>query len=263
MNSMNRICLALVIFSISSAFLWPQNEPLAQAADNESRVIGLNEALGYALTKGMDNQIIEATLAAARAQDELAKAKNGLILSSSASAGLGYGFDEPANGGASKSLLQSGNGSGLTPGVSAGMSVALGQTKISVSASQNILPGVTPTGPTTIGLTLNQTLWDGYPGGLLKAAVDKSALTIQGKTLTADSSRLTLIYNVKKAYFALLGFQRALILKQGIQTKQAEVLKQIQAVYDLRQASALDLKDAQLNALSATVDTRAAQHDLD
>jgi len=80
--------------------------------------------------------------------------------------------------------------------------------------------------------------------------------------MTADSTRATLIFTVKKNYFTMLGFQRSLLLKQALQKKQEDLLRQIQATYDLKQASALDLKDANLNALSAAIDTKSAQHDL-
>jgi outer membrane protein len=135
------------------------------------------------------------------------------------------------------------------------------------SVGLSALPWTPPASPggdttSTIGLSVSQVLWNGYPGGPAQASVDKSLLSLQGAELSTQSSRLALIYSVKQAYYAVLSAQSALTVKQAILEEQNSLLKQIQAIYDMKQASAVDLKTAQLNARSAQVDVDSANNDL-
>ena len=73
-----------------------------------------------------------------------------------------------------------------------------------------------------------------------QATVDKSLLTLQGKEISTDASRLTLVYSVKQAYYTMLSAQRTLDLNKQILDKQNAVLKQIQQIYALKLASYVD-----------------------
>lgn len=237
-----------------------------QAATSSSAgappVIDLDHALALAMSDGNDNKALLSALAAAQAADRAAQAKNAFTMGVSGNAGWTYGFDEPGNYGLSKALESSYSGTGASPGVAGSLTAGFGQTKIGVSAAQSIMPGFGLSGPTTIGFTLTQTLWDGYPGGQLKATIDKSGLTVQGKALSTDLSQKALAASVKKAYYGVLGYQRALDLQRSIQGKQEALLKQIQATYDLKTASLLDLKGAQYGAHAAEVAAKLADHNL-
>ena len=81
-------------------------------------------------------------------------------------------------------------------------------------------------------------------------------------TAPADSGKLALVYRIKQAYYMMLAAQRNLDLKAQILGKQTTLLKQIQAVYDLKQATLVDLKTAQINARSAQIDVDSAGNDL-
>jgi outer membrane protein TolC len=113
-----------------------------------------------------------------------------------------------------------------------------------------------------VGLSLSQTLWDGYPGGQYKAALSKSLLTFQGKELGAAQSGSAAVAKVKQAYIAMLAAQRDLDIKKQVLAKQRSLLAQIEAIYALKQASAIDLKTAQVNARSAEIDANTSDKTL-
>jgi outer membrane protein TolC len=124
--------------------------------------------------------------------------------------------------------------------------------------------GATPSNTALSAYVLNvsQTLWNGYPGGLAQAAMEKSRLALKGKEIAAESGRLGLIFKAKQAYYTMLAAQRTISLRKEVLGKQRSLLAQISAVYDLRQASLADLKTAQVNARSAEIDWKSAEHDL-
>jgi outer membrane protein TolC len=228
-------------------------------------VITLQQSLDATLANGDDNKILNGNLEITRAQHALNISKNSLTLSGAA----GYGANWPL--GDDSLLAQRAVSSPLTvsSGPSAGVTVAGPLTSIAVSTAPYIppTPGSTPAtvGADTssaVGVSVSQTLWNGYPGGPTQATVDKSALTLQGKELETASGRLALIYSVKQAYYTVLAAQRNLALKNQILDQQDSVLRQISAIYDLKLASLADLKTAQLNARSAQVDVDSAENDL-
>jgi outer membrane protein TolC len=67
---------------------------------------------------------------------------------------------------------------------------------------------------------------------------------------------------VKQAYIAALTAQRTLALRRSILEKQNALLRQFQTIFDLKQASTIDLLNAQVNARSAALDVKSSEHDL-
>ncbi|HYW85628.1 MAG TPA: TolC family protein, partial [Spirochaetia bacterium] len=124
--------------------------------------------------------------------------------------------------------------------------------------------GIPGAGDTTtgLGLTVSQMIWSGYPGGAAQATVDKSFLNLQGQELSTESGRLGLIYQVKQAYFAMFTAIQDLSSKRQVLDRQNALLDQIKAVYNLKQASEVDLKTAQINAHSAEIDVQTSEHTL-
>lgn len=118
-------------------------------------------------------------------------------------------------------------------------------------------------GPTgSVNVSVSQTLWNGYPGGTGKAAVDKSLLALRGSELSTQSGRQNIVSAVTQAYFVMLGAQRNLSVKKEIRDQQNALLAQISALQALSQATAVDLRTAQINAQSADIDVRSAENDL-
>jgi outer membrane protein len=233
---------------------------LSLAAQAAAPAITVQQSIDAALANGDDNKVLQGGLEAARAQHALNVSKNAFTLSGSAGYNVGTPYGSTAVL-AGKPIASAG---GASPqGGVAGLTLAGPLTAVSVSAYPWIPPAGSITDNTSsLGLAVSQTLWNGYPGGPTQATVDKSMLTLKGKELATDAGRLGIIYSVKQAYYTLLAAQRTFATKQQILDKQNAILRQIKAVYDLKLASLVDLKTAQLNARSAQVDVDSAAHDL-
>jgi outer membrane protein len=259
----------------------PAVQPGAQAgagalgAAIELPVLGLDELVAMALDKGADFRTAARTLDAARAAHALNRSKDELALAATASYGLSSPFSISDPDAISASLVGKAGGSGSTSGLSqaiqAGLTLSKGNassanpfTRVALTASQSLPPpGSTTASPSTsFGLSVAQTVWDGYPGGQTKALIDKSLLALKGKELQATLARATAIAAVKRAYITMLSAQRTLALRQEIAQKQRAILAQIQAIYAIRQASSIDLQSAQINSRSADLDVETSRHDL-
>jgi outer membrane protein TolC len=246
---------------------------LIGAASAQVPVISLQEAVDAALSSGDDLKIAKGNLDAARAQEALARSKGGISLSGSGSYSLTDAFGNDLTGtGPAAATASSLSGlvgkAGAAQSIQGGLSLSAGNastanpySRLGLSLTQNLPPS--PSSPTTLlGLSLAQTVWDGYPGGQTKAGIDKAELALKAKNLAANLSRSAAAANAKKAYVTMLTAQRTLALRQGVLDKQAVLLKQIEAVYALQQASAIDLMGAQINARTAELDLETARHDL-
>ncbi len=225
-------------------------------AQEKAPLISLQQSIDAALANGDDNKVLQGGLDVARAQHALNVSKNSFSLSGSA----GYQQDWLAGNSTLKDSKVLGS-TVLSTAAQAGLSLAGPLTTVSVTPTY--IPADPPSDALTlVAVNISQTIWNGYWGGPLKAAVDKSSLTLQGKELATESGRLGIVYTVKQAYYTMLAAQRNHELKKQILDKQNGVLAQIQAVYDLKLASLADLKTAQVNARSAQVDVDSATHDL-
>jgi outer membrane protein TolC len=248
----------------------------AAAAAADAPTLTIQEAVDKAIAGGDDIRIANGGLDAAKAANDQALSKAGITLSGSGSYSLtdAFGKDLRATTGSgsptptASSLSGMVGKAGASQSLQGGLSLSAGNasasspyTRVGLTVTQNLPPP--PSAPSTLlGLSLAQTVWDGYPGGQTKAAVDKAALAYQAKGLAAIQARSTITANVKKAYVTMLTAQRNLALRSGVLAKQAALLKQIQATFALKQASAIDLMTAQINERGAELDLETAKHDL-
>ena len=230
-------------------------------------VITLPQSIDAALANGDNWKILQGDLSVTRAQHAENVSKNSLGLSASASAGYNDAIYNNAALLSSKSTSL--GAASTTQGGAVGLALASPMTNVSVSANPFSPPyGNTASLPgagdltTGLDLSVSQVLWNGYPGGPTQAVVDKSFLNLQGQELSTESGRLSLIYQVKQAYYALFTAIQDLDSKKQILERQNALLDQITAIYNLKQASAVDLKTAQINAHSADIDVRTSEHTL-
>lgn len=243
--------------------------PLLHVVAQESLpVITLQQSLDAALANGDNYKILQGSLSVVRAQHAENVSRNSLSLAAS----LGAGYNELLYD--SASLLSSkstslGSSTTSAQGGQVGLGVLGPLTSVSISANPFSPPygntaGIPGAGDTTtgLGLTLSQVIWSGYPGGATQATVDKSFLNLQGQELSTESGRLGLIYQVKQAYFAMFTAIQDLSSKRQVLDRQNALLDQIKAVYNLKQASEVDLKTAQINAHSAEIDVQTSEHTL-
>jgi outer membrane protein len=237
---------------------------LSSVAQETPPVVSLQQSIDAALSSGDDLKVLQGSLDVARAQHALNVSKNSFTLGASAGYGAGWSFGAYGTNPTLKQEL-AGSLAGAQTGPLAGIVLSGPLTSLSVSSSPYMPPATGGTATDTlsgVGVSLSQTLWNGYPGGAAQATVDKSTLTLQGKELSTESGRLGLIYGVKQAYYTMLSAQRDLSLKKQILEKQNAVLRQISGLYDLKLATVADLKTAQFNAQSAQADVDGSQYSL-
>ena len=263
------VCAALIPVLPAAAQEQAPAPAAAAAPASPAVVLTLQQSIDEALANGDDNRLLQANLDLGRAQHAENVSRNSWGLS--ATAGAGYNLPGGDSGvlAAKQSSLSSVTSS--TQGAQVGLGAVSPLTSVSVSATP-WAPPVQPIGSTSsgisgdtfgsVGVNLSQVLWNGYPGGPAKAAVDKSVLSLQGKVISTASGRLAIVYRVKQAYYAMLAAQESAKVTRQILDKQNALLAQVTAVFQLRQASAVDLKTAQINARSAQVDVENADHGL-
>jgi outer membrane protein len=235
--------------------------------DSGGKVLSLDACVAAALSSSDDIAMADRSLDSARAQHALNASKDAVSLQALGGYGLTDGFGNPT---ILKSSL-SGSALGVVQSIQGGLTVQKGTlssanpaTKIALTATQN-LPSPNSSvdyNTTVVGVSVAQTIWDGYPGGQTKASVDKSFLALRIKEFQTVQSRAAALAAVKRAYITMLTAQRALEVKKSIAEKQRGLLNQIQTVYSLKQASSVDLLNAQINSESADLDVESGSHDL-
>ena len=256
-------------------------------------VLSLDQAIAEAQGSGDDFAIAAGTLEVAKRQRAFDLSKQGLNVGLSGSYQLSDGLGRDGSTGDALSSALTSYDQGL---ISKAVTASLGSSAISSYAGVSQLPqgSLTLSGPLTkaslnfsqyvpvaspsdattptptfstpptsvFGLNLSQTVWDGYPGFQYSGVLRQSLLAYQGKALANVQSLSSAVAKVKQSYVAMLAAQRDLEVKRQVLSKQELLLKQIQATYDMKQATAIDLKTAQVNAQSAAIDVEVAEKTL-
>jgi outer membrane protein len=242
--------------------------------------VTLREVIDAALSGSDSIRILEGNLDVGKAVHAENVAKNSFNLAGALSYGVGENYYDgkaletsqmqPSTPTVLSSILSKAAPLSVTPGIpesAQGSLTASGPlTSATMSAAQSIQPITSSTATksnfSSLGVSVSQTIWNGYVGGTAQAAIDKSLLTLQGKQFTADSGKSSFLYQVKQAYYTMLSAQRTLAVRLTILDKQNQILNQMKAVYDLKQASLIDLKTAEVNARSAALDVESGRNDL-
>jgi len=273
---MKRFWLVVLVLLCASGILLADNPPL---------VINLPQAIDLALKQGDDWRIYMGNLAAAQAVRNQAYAKAALSLSATGSYAMNdtlgdFTLRQKALGISSVSVAGSTSSdkaasdkavaathdlvdSAIFPQtINAGLTLGNPETKIGLTGSEIIFPlywGLY-TNTSTVGVTISQTIWNGYVGGASKATIDKAEITLKGQQVTSDSGKLSTIYKVKQAYYTLLAAQKNLSVLQTIAARSNDYYHQLQAKFEVSQASRYDLDDARIAAMSADTDLLNGQN---
>lgn len=216
------------------------------------QVVTLDQSVAQALANGPEARISRANLGLARAQYDDAASANGFAVTGT----LGYDRTPFTTGytqaGQAFQIIQNNIEGGLT--LAAPLS-----TTVSLSGTHSLTELATLAQSTNLALTASAAVWDGYPGGQSLASARIASYTLQGTESSESASQKTIVYNVKQAYYTLLGQQRQIaILVQTLAQREAELAK-TQALYGAQSVSAIDLKQAQVNQLQADLDLRKAR----
>jgi outer membrane protein TolC len=232
---------------------------LPLSAQDQPRELTLDQCVQAALAAGLDNAILRDTLQVAREQYLQVVASDSFSMSGA----VGYTQDTTPRGNLGPTSNRVLFSAISTSGAQASLDLGGPLTSLSLSASPYLPAGIASTlASSVVEASFKQTLWNGYPGGPLRAAVQKGLLSLQGQELTESSGRLALIQSIQQAYYVMLSAQRAIVVGQQNLAKQNSFVQQMQAIYDLKQASLTDLQTAQINARSAEIDMRTSQHNL-
>jgi outer membrane protein TolC len=196
----------------------------------------------------------------AAAQLAYAAGSNGLTLGESA----GYSYQLAVPGMSSSSSSTGVNGSNVKGGVSlTGPSTLDGLPATSVGVS--IQPEIPTSGgvAATVSVTGSQVVYDGFPGGRPKGAIKEARYTFQAAQVAYDAALKSLAYQVRGAYYTLLGDQKSLIAKEAT-VQQAELeLSQMQGYLTAGRATSLDVLQFQVALTQARLDLRSQQNAID
>lgn len=236
----------------------------AQEAESS---LSLAQCLDLAMSVGTDNLILMKNLAVSREQYALAVSQSSYALSASAGESAAYGYGNAAL------LTYNSITAGFNQTPQAGLSFATPNTSLGFSTTPYVpasplaaaiggFTGSTPGPSGSFALSLNQVLWNGYPGGTAKASLEKSLLALRGRELSIGTGRQAITSSVTQAYFLVLGAQRDLAVRQQVLEQQNAVLAQMRALRALQQATDVDLRSAEINAQSAEIELRSARSNL-
>jgi outer membrane protein len=238
-----------VAVTVLSCALWLMP---GHAAGAEDRTVTLDQAVSQALSAGPDMRISRANLSIARAQYDDSASANGVGVTGSASYDRTPFTTGYSATGQAFQFVQDNFQGGLT--LSAPLS-----TSVSLTGTHS-LAEITPIQQSTnVALTASTYLWDGYAGGQALGAARVAAYALQGTQSAENANQKTIVYNVKQAYFTLLGQQRQLsILEDTLAQREAELARS-QALFDAGSVSRIDLQQARVNRLLADLDLKKAR----
>jgi outer membrane protein len=241
--------------------------PARAPAQDSAAPVTLAQCIDAAMSQGTDSMILERNLALSREQYSLAVSQSSYSLSASLGDNAAYGYGD------SNLLLANSIASGFAQSPQAGVALATPTTSIGFNttpymAASPLLEALgsfthsTPGASGSFGVSLSQVIWNGYPGGSAKAALDKSLLALRGRELSVVTGKQGITSAVTQAYFVVLGAQRNLEVRQQVREQQNALLVQFQALRALQQATEIDLRTAEINAQSAEIEVQNAQSDL-
>jgi outer membrane protein TolC len=133
-------------------------------------------------------------------------------------------------------------------------------TSLGLTAQHSIEEGALGDQVSSASLTGSQTVYDGYPGGRSTAAVQQADETYRAAQVTYDSALKSVAYQVKQAYYTLLGDQNTVLVRDAAVAQAQETLAQMQGLLTAQRATKLDVLQAQVTLTQAQLDLRTAQN---
>jgi len=232
-------------------------------------IVTLEEALKVAEQSGPSLKIARYTLGSADAQLNQARAKAGLAVSATGAyfhednlpgTTAASASSSPASSAATQAAIAAGISSPIGENFQAGVSLSGPSTSLSLSAQHLLEEGSYHDQVSAFKLSGSQTLFDGYPGGRGTATLREAEYTYRAALVTYDSQALTIAYQVKQAYYTLLGDQHALLVQEANVNQAKEDLARTEAFLKADQATQLDVLQAQIALRQAELNLRAAQN---
>jgi len=241
--------------------------PAAQQAPTSEPAVALpavtlEESVAAAKAASPNLRLTTIGLDTARAALGQARAKNGLALGENAD----YSHQGTINGTSTASPPSSlaaaaASGGGLTgENIKGGLSLTGPATSVGLSAQHTIGEGPSSDQVSALVLSGSQTVFDGYPGGQATAAVQQAEAAYRIAQVTYEAALKSTVYQVKQAYYTLLGDQDTVTLRQAIAGQAAENLALYRGLYAAQKATTLDVLQVQVALTQAQLDVRTAQN---
>ncbi len=251
----------LVLIAVTSS--------LSVMADDQQNVVTLIQCIDAAMQNAPDIKLANATLAASQAQYSQAVAQNSLGLSATAGATRSQPVVNTVPSkytGSTSPFSTTGVVANATDSAQAGVTLtqpSSPSTTVSVTGSYNLNEQALSDQRSALSLSASQTLWDGYLGGRGSAAVEQAGIALQIAQAADESTRKTIAYNVKQAYYTMLGqLQQIGVLQDTVKQRQEE-LKRIQTLFANENATRIDVEQAEVNESTAELDLSLAQSTLE
>ncbi len=224
--------------------------------------VTLDESLAAAKAGSPNLKLTGITQDTARAALTQALARSGMTLGESGDyyhQGSVSGTSTPSSGSAMAAAAAGGSGTN-GENLKGGLSLTGPATSIGLTAQHSIAEGGSSDQVSSLVLSGSQTVFDGYPGGQATAAVQQAEAAYRIAQATYDAEVKSTVYQVKQAYYTLLGDQDTVTLRQAIAEQAAENLALYQGLYKAQKATSLDVLQVQVAMTQAQLDVRTAQN---
>ncbi len=266
--------VAVIALCLAAMPTFSQNSdtaPSSQAGPAASAAVPtvtLEQALKAAEENGPSLKIARYTLGGAEAQLNQAQAKAGLSVSATGA----YYHEDNLPGTTAASSSQAGSSAAAQAAVAAGTVSPIGEnfqagvsltgpsTSVSLSAQHLLEEGSYHDQVSAFKLSGSQTLFDGYPGGRGAATLQEAEYAYRAAQITYDSQALNIAFQVKQAYYTLLGDQHAVLVQEANVNQAKEDLARTEAFLKADQATQLDVLQAQIALRQAQLNLQAAQN---
>lgn len=251
------LCAAAVAvgaYAQASAPAAPAPQAEATAPAEAAPAVSLDDCLTASLAGAPALKTAKLDLDTASAQLDYATGSNGLTVGESA----GYFYQWPL--GTTPTLSSSASGANGS-NVKAGLSLAGPETSLGLS--------VEPQFPTTGGVSPalsasgSQVVYDGYPGGRPSGLVKQARYASQIARVAYDAALESLAFQVKQAYYTLLGDQNSVIARQATVRQAEEQLSQMEGYQQAGRATTLDVLQFQVALTQAQLDLRTARNTIE
>jgi len=239
-----------------------QPAPAAEAAAPMATVT-LDDAVAAAKAASPNLKLTTLAQDTARAALAEALAKNGVTLGENGdySHQGSLSSTSPTYPGGSALAGTAASGSGLEgENFKAGLSLSGPSTSLGLTAQHSIAEGASSDQVSGLVFSGSQTVYDGYPGGQAAAAVQQAQAAYRISQIAYDAAVKSTVYQVKQAYYTLLGDQDTVVLDQAIAQQAAENLTLYQGLYTAQKATTLDVLQVQVALTQAQLNVRTAQN---
>ncbi len=232
--------------------------PASASPTTSAPPVTLEECVAAAKSGAPGLKLAGIALDSARAALRQVQGANALTLG--ATTGYSHQGDVPGVSQAAAASAGSALPGGTGENIQAGLSLAGPATSVDLTGQHAIADESPVSQATTVSLSGSQTVFDGYPGGRASAAVRAADYTYQVAQVTYDSSLKSLVYQVKQAYYTLLGDQSTVQVREATVKQASDNVNYVQGLFGVQRATKLDVLQVQFTLNQAQLDLRSAEN---